>query len=177
MSEQSRKENTGLAEHVLVIFSIMIAAVGMGVMVYGIVSGGRALIPDYANRYTICGGLLMACGAALLLYRFYAERKSSEVGSTTTSGAAFQERHVKVPAEGYVKAKIIGITRSLHMADERDSFVVLCRYTEPGTGIEETYSSDPVPEYPGKEIIGKTVRVYLDRNDPESYRVDLHSLE
>ncbi|MGN0274150.1 MAG: hypothetical protein ACI4DT_05115 [Chordicoccus sp.] len=173
MSEQNRKN---AAEHAPIVFSIVLAAIGMGVMVYGIVSGGQALIPDYANRYTICGGLLMACGAAILLYRFYEERKISE-GENATVNAAFQKRHVKVPAEGYVKAKIIGITQNLHMAGERDSFVVLCRYTEPGTGIEETYSSDPVPEYPGKEIIGKTVRVYLDRKDPESYRVDLRSLE
>ena len=171
MSEQNRKKVT---EHAPAIFSIIIAAIGMGVMVYGIVSGGQALIPDYANRYTICGALLMACGAAVLLYQFYEERK---VGNNENAGTASQRRQITVPAEGYVRAKIIGITRNLHMAGERDSFVVLCRYTEPGTGIEETYSSDPVPEYPGKEIIGKTVSVYFNHRDPESYRVDLSSLD
>lgn len=74
---------------------------------------------------------------------------------------------------GYVEAQILGVTRNLRMEGEKESYRIVCRYRDMATGKEATFTSKSLLEYPGKEVIGRTVRVYLDERDPQNYRVDI----
>lgn len=103
-------------------------------------------------------------------------RRNGESRNSATKTAPMQERHIEVPPEGSVDAKIIGITRNLRAENGREGFHVLCEYTDPKSGVRETFTSEVVPEYPGKQIIGKWVRVFFRNRDPENYFVDLRSI-
>lgn len=157
------------------ITGIVSAAAGMVLMITGYRKSAEELLPGGQNSQTIGGTILMAAGAVILIWLIVNDRKRSSQSEASPSGT--QTRHITVPAEGFITAKIIGITRNLRMAGEREKFIIVCSYTEAGTGISETFSSEPVDKYPGKEIIGKSVKVFLDRTDPGHYKVDLASIQ
>ena len=74
-----------------------------------------------------------------------------------------------------VEAEVMGVTRALRTPGEPEAYQVICKYTDPETGRSETFTSRVLRKYPGKEIIGKMVRVYLDPYHPGKYTVDLDS--
>lgn len=124
--------------------------------------------------------LLILGGIPVILYqqgRSLADlfSKSSAAGQNG-SAQGQKAAHIEVPAEGSVDAKIIGIVRNLRMENGREGFHVLCEYTDPKTGVRETFTSEIVPDYPGKTIIGKYVKVFFRNRDPENYTVDLKSI-
>ncbi len=72
-----------------------------------------------------------------------------------------------------VEAEVIGVTRNIRNAGDKMAYYVLCKWTDPKTGKEFTFTSRALQEYPGKEVIGKTVDVHIDPKDPGNYTVDL----
>ena len=52
----------------------------------------------------------------------------------------------------------------------------ICKQVNPDTGEESTYTSRELPEYPGKQVIGKTVHVTVDSEDPGKYKVDIDAI-
>lgn len=103
--------------------------------------------------------------------------KTGENGGRPKTGNSRRgPQHIEVPPEGSIEAKIIGITRNLRSENGREGFHVLCEYTDPKSGVRETFTSEVVPEYPGKQIIGKWVRVFFKGRDPENYTVDLRTI-
>lgn len=76
-----------------------------------------------------------------------------------------------------VEAKVLGVTHALRTPGEPEAYQVICKYTDPETGRSETFTSRVLRKYPGKDIIGKVVRVYLDPHNPGKYDVDLDSAQ
>ena len=78
--------------------------------------------------------------------------------------------------ERTVKAEVLGITRNLRTAGEKTTYFVICRYKDPVTGKEETYTSRSFDEYPGKELIGREVTVHIDSREKGKYTVEIDAL-
>ena len=53
---------------------------------------------------------------------------------------------------------------------------MICRYKDPVTGKEETFSSRELDEYPGKEVIGREVTVHIDPREKGKYTVEIDAL-
>lgn len=78
--------------------------------------------------------------------------------------------------EQTIKAQVLGVSRNLRTAGEKTTYYVVCRGKDPVTGREETYSSRPLDEYPGKEVIGREVTVRLDPHEKGRYTVEVDDL-
>lgn len=80
------------------------------------------------------------------------------------------------PLPKELTATVLGVTRGLRMEGGRPEYYVLCRYKDEQTGREATFTSEPLAEYPGKEIIGQQVKVSVESYEEGKYRVELESL-
>ena len=78
--------------------------------------------------------------------------------------------------EKTITAEVLGVTRNLRTAGEKEAYYIICRYKDPATGKEETYSSRALEEYPGKEVIGRQVTVRLDTGEKGKYTVEIDEL-
>jgi hypothetical protein len=78
--------------------------------------------------------------------------------------------------ERTIEAQVLGVTRNLRTAGEKTAYYVVCRYKDPVTGKETTYSSKALDEYPGKEVIGRTVTVRIDPGEKGKYTVEIDAL-
>ena len=78
----------------------------------------------------------------------------SMIGRDLLPGA---NRLLLAGGEKTITAEVLGVTRNLRTAGEKTAYYIVCRYKDPVTGKEETYSSRPLAEYPGKEVIGRKV--------------------
>ncbi len=75
-----------------------------------------------------------------------------------------------------VIAVVAGITKNLRNEGERETYYVICNYKDPDSKLSTTFTSRELLTYPGKDIIGKPVRVTVDPKDPEHYTVDVDSI-
>lgn len=76
-----------------------------------------------------------------------------------------------------VTADIVGVTRNLRgTAGDKVEYYVMCRYFNREGNTWETFTSRALPDYPGKDIIGRKVRVIFHSDDPGDYTVDLQSI-
>ena len=87
-----------------------------------------------------------------------------------------ESRFLLPGGERTVKAEVLGITRNLRTAGEKTTYYVICRYKNPVTGKEETYTSRSFDEYPGKELIGREVTVHIDSREKGTYTVEIDAL-
>ena len=78
--------------------------------------------------------------------------------------------------ERTIEAQVLGVTRNLRTAGEKTAYYVVCRHKDPLTGKETTYSSKALDEYPGKEVIGRTVTVRIDPAEKGKYTVEIDAL-
>ena len=78
--------------------------------------------------------------------------------------------------EQTITAEVLGVTRNLRTAGEKTTYIVICRYRDPVTGREETFSSRELDEYPGKEVIGRKVTVHVDTSEKGKYTVEIDAL-
>lgn len=78
--------------------------------------------------------------------------------------------------ERTIEAQVLGVTRNLRTAGEKTVYYVVCRYKDPLTGKETTYSSRALDEYPGREVIGRTVTVRIDPGEKGKYTVEIDAL-
>ena len=124
----------------------------------------------------ILGAAAILAGGVLVIRSLQDRKKPGYKGSDPGESGSMRSAGFRFPEEGYVVAVIIGITRNLRAAGAEEGFHVICRYVDEESGAEVTYTSGLLREYPGKEIIGKCVRVYLDPKEAEHYSVDLTSI-
>ncbi|MBQ3393271.1 MAG: hypothetical protein IJG52_07670 [Lachnospiraceae bacterium] len=106
---------------------------------------------------------VFAVGGAVMLSR-----------SLCWDGRKLAIREEPLPRE--LTACVLGVTRGLRMEGGREQYYVLCRYKDPVSGREATFTSEPMEKYPGKEIIGKEVRVHIDPQDESRYTIDLQDI-
>lgn len=80
------------------------------------------------------------------------------------------------PLKKEFDAQVLGVTRNIRVEGEKEVYYIVCKYKEEETGREFTYTSRPLNEYPGRDVIGKTVHVTIDSRDPDNYKVDIEPL-
>ena len=98
-------------------------------------------------------------------------------GLKIRQGMLMGENRLLLPGgEQTITAEVLGVTRNLRTAGEKTAYYIVCRHKNPITGKEETYSSRPLAEYPGKEVIGKQVTVRLDPLEKGKYTVEIDPL-
>ena len=98
-------------------------------------------------------------------------------GLKIRQGMLMGENRLLLPGgEQTITAEVLGVTRNLRTAGEKTAYYIVCRHKNPLTGKEETYSSRPLAEYPGKEVIGKQVIVRLDPLEKGKYTVEIDPL-
>ena len=156
---------------------ILLAAAGVALIAMDIRARTDGLTAEKMTHFGVIGTLLLIAGGSLCILHLQARRgafapQNNAFSRTAPAGGGF-----RVPPEGYLDARIIGITRNLRTEGGREGFHVVCRYQDPSTGAETTFTSDLLPNYPGKEVIGRTVRVMFPGDDPDDYHVDLSSIE
>lgn len=76
-----------------------------------------------------------------------------------------------------VMAIVSGVSRNLRTQGGKETFYIICSYKDPDTKKATTFTSKELTKYPGKDIIGKVVRVQVDPEDENNYTVDLSSLK
>lgn len=78
--------------------------------------------------------------------------------------------------KGYIEAEIMGITRDLRVdSQQKPVYRVLAKYQK--RSKEVIFTGEALDEYPGKQLIGRKVRVYKDDSTPDGYRIDLSSAQ
>ena len=98
-------------------------------------------------------------------------------GLKVRQGLLTGENRLLLPGgERTITAEVLGVTRNLRTAGEKTAFYIVCKFRDPLTGKEETYSSRPLAEYPGKEVIGRKVTVHLDPLEKGKYTVEIDEL-
>ena len=98
--------------------------------------------------------------------------------SMTVKDGKLQVRPEALPRD--LTATVLGITRGLSLQSPQpeapQQYYVICKYKDPGTGEEYTFTSEALDAYPGKEIIGKQVPVHVNSYENGDYQIDLRSL-
>ena len=98
-------------------------------------------------------------------------------GMKVRQGLLTGENRLLLPGgERTITAEVLGVTRNLRTAGEKTAYYIVCKFKDPLTGKEETYSSRPLAEYPGKEVIGRKVQVHLDPLEKGKYTVEIDAL-
>jgi hypothetical protein len=137
----------------LLLLSLAVAAVGI---VVSLKTGS----PEYFMGFSIPAAALIAAGIMM-------------VRNDLLTG---EGRLLLAGGERTVTAEVLGVTRNLRRAGDKTSYFVICRYKDPVTGKEETFSSRELDEYPGKEVIGREVTVHIDPREKGNYTVEIDAL-
>lgn len=75
-------------------------------------------------------------------------------------------------AEGYyIYAEVLDVNQNFNIQYGKHGhpYVIKCGYTDE-TGTLHIFKSRNIRQYPGNNLIGQQVRVYLDRNDYNNYK-------
>ena len=112
--------------------------------------------------------MLMSLPAAILIVT-----GGTLIGKDLLTG---EGRLLLAGGEQTITAQVLGVTRNLRTAGEKTVYYIVCRGKDPSTGREETYSSRPLDEYPGREVIGREVTVRLDPLEKGKYTVEIDAL-
>ena len=150
MSENRNKLIIGIA---LIILSIVVIAVG-------IAASRSSETQTVFLLFSIPAAAMIVAGGAM-------------AGPPILSGDA---RLLLTGGERTITAEVLGVTRNLRTQGEKEQYYVVCKYRDPVTGKEETYTSEVLDEYPGKEVIGKPVTVRVDPSEKGKYTVELEPL-
>ena len=151
-------DNNGFGKNTVIGGALLIASLVIAVI------GVIASMKTGSNRYFLMASIPTA---ALVVAG----------GLKIRQGMLMGENRLLLPGgEQTITAEVLGVTRNLRTAGEKTAYYIVCRHKNPLTGREETYSSRPLPEYPGKEVIGKKVTVHLDPLEKGKYTVEIDAL-
>ncbi len=159
-------------------------ALTLALILSGIVCGAAGVVLSMKLEknwiFTVCSipTALLLAGGIMKLYNFIKEGGLGSSGpqsgqQTRTSGGIYRMPKVR---RTEFDAEVIGVTRNLRLEGEKEVFYIVCKYVDPDTGEESTYTSRELSEYPGKQVIGKTVHVTVDPEDPGKYKVDIDAI-
>lgn len=161
---------------------IIAGIIGLAVGIFLVVCGFGFTVGNFRLYIIleIIGAVCILAGMTPLI-RFAQNRSARAAGrngrewnASGQSTAAARSNHY---ANQSVMADIVGITRNLRgNAADKVEYYVMCRYYNRDSSTWETFTSAALDAYPGKEIIGKQVRVTFHSSDPEDYTVDLKGI-
>lgn len=132
----------------------------LGVAALGIALSARTGSDKYFMVLSIPAAMLIVSGGSM-------------IGKGLLTG---ENRLLLAGGEQTITATVLGVTRNLRTAGEKTVYYIVCRGKDPATGREETYTSRPLEEYPGKEVVGKEVTVRLDPQEKGRYTVEIDAL-
>ncbi len=138
----------------------LLLLLSLAVAAAGVIVSMRTGNTDYFPIFSIPTAVLIVAGGAMV-------RKDLLTA---------KDRLLLSGGEQTITAQVLGVTRNLRRAGEKMTYFVICKYTDPVTGKEETFSSRPLDEYPGKEVIGRKITVHIDPSERGKYTVDIDTL-
>lgn len=134
---------------------------GIAVIVRGIMGSSKDMMAYTLSTEELIAGTALLLGGGILVIVTLQRMHGNSAAS--------------MPSE--LTAEIIGVAKNLRMPGEPEAFHIVCRWADPDTGETTTFSSEPLPAYPGREVIGKTVTVHLDPGEAGAYHVDLDTIQ
>lgn len=117
-------------------------------------------------------GIVLVCAGITPLAMIYESRKHDDHRHVGTRRSRREKEFIGGTGRKKgerIRAEILGVSRSLRSGeDEKEKFYIVCRGKD---AKQDTYTSRALPEYPGKEVIGKEVTVEFHSGEPGDYTV------
>jgi hypothetical protein len=114
---------------------------------------------------------------AILLVGGYFVIRKIQGGGKLQNPFHFQKSGNRVTGDKTsVIAIVAGVTKNLRNPGEAETYYVICNYKDPDTRLSTTFTSRELKVCPGRDIIGKPVKVTLDPTHPGTYTVDIDSI-
>ncbi|MCR4671624.1 MAG: hypothetical protein K5637_00100 [Lachnospiraceae bacterium] len=171
MSERNNSYNTRQT-----VLSAVMLALGIACIIAGFYiarSTGQRMV---FTGLSIPAAILIVSGAWRLIGLIRAASDPLAGAGSSRSGQSTYAGGKVYPAKNEFDAEVLGVTRNIRVEGQKEVYYIVCKYREEETGREFTYTSRPLREYPGRQVIGKKVHVSIDPRDPDNYTVDIDPL-
>ena len=153
-----RKVKMGLSA--MMIVAITFTIIGATFLPIGIFAGIGLMSVDgdfiiFVAMFAGMGSIFLVLGITFLVLEIKKRNMSS-----------------RLLAEGYyIYAEVLDVNQNFNIqyGNHGHPYVVICGYTDEN-GTLHIFKSRNIRQYPGNNLIGQQVRVYLDRNDYNNYK-------
>ncbi len=153
-----RKVKMGLSA--LMIVAITFTILGATFLPIGIIAGLGLMQVDgsfivFVIMFAGLGSIFLILGVAFLIIEIKKRNRS-----------------IRLLSEGYyIYAEVLDVNQNFNIQYGKHGhpYVIKCGYTDE-TGTLHIFKSRNIRQYPGNNLIGQQVRVYLDRNDYSNYK-------
>lgn len=153
-----RKAKTGLSARMIV--AIVFTGIGAGFLPIGIVAFLKLADIDtgfiaFAATFAGLGIVFLVLGITFLVFEIKRRNRCNRLLN-----------------EGYyILAEVleINMNTSIEYGNNNHPYIVKCKYTDEN-GTIHIFKSRNIKLYPGDDLIGQQVRVYLDRSDYNNYK-------
>lgn len=153
-----RKVKMGLSA--MMIVAITFTILGVTFLPIGIIAGLGLMQVDgsfsvFVIMFAGLGSIFLALGILFLVLELKKRNRCN-----------------RLLAEGYyIYAEVLDVNQNFNIqyGNHGHPYVVICGYTDE-TGTLHIFKSRNLKKYPGNNLIGQQVRVYLDRNDYNNYK-------
>ncbi len=153
-----RKVKMGLSA--MMIVAITFTIIGVVFLPIGIVAGMGLMSVEgdflmFVAMFTGMGGLFLVLGITFFVI---------EIRKRNTCNRLLSEGY-------YIYAEVLDINMNFNIqyGNHGHPYVIRCGYTDEN-GTLHIFKSRNINRYPGNNLIGQQVRVYLDRNDYNNYK-------
>lgn len=153
-----RKAKMGLSA--MMIVAITFTIIGITFLPIGIIAGVGNISVDgslavFVIMFAGLGALFLGLGILFLVLEMKKRNRCN-----------------RLLAEGYyILAEVVDVTKNFNVQYGKHGhpYVIKCGY-EDETGTLHIFNSRNINRYPGNDLIGQQVRVYLDRNDYHNFK-------
>jgi len=153
-----RKAKMGLSA--MMIVAITFTIIGITFLTIGIIAGMGNMTVDgslavFVMVFAGLGALFLGLGIVFLILEIKKYKRNN-----------------RLLTEGYyILADVLDVNKNFNVQYGRHGhpYVVRCGYTDEH-GTLHIFKSRNITQYPGNDLIGQQVRVYLDRNDYNNFR-------
>ena len=153
-----RKAKMGLSA--MMIVAITFTIIGITFLPIGIIAGMGSMAVDgslavFVMMFAGLGALFLGLGILFLILEIKKYKRNN-----------------RLLAEGYyILAEVIDVNKNFNVQYGKHGhpYVVKCGYTDE-TGTLHVFKSRNIKRYPGDNLIGQQVRVYLDRSDYKNFK-------
>ena len=153
-----RKAKMGLSA--MMIVAITFTIIGITFLPIGIIAGMGSMAVDgslsvFVMMFAGLGALFLTLGVIFLSLEI---KKRNRCNRLLTEGY-------------YILAEIIDVNKNFNVqyGNHGHPYVIKCGYTDEN-GTLHIFKSRNITRYPGNNLLGQQVRVYLDRNDYNNFK-------